>query len=237
MRRQFPAPAPLAVGLAIGLAAASAGCTTDKPSRAGPTPAVSASPTPEATPESRASQIREWVLAAGLAASVVGAREPENEEEAASPKTVCEIPSATSPHKVASHSWDWSGTKIDNVVHSAYGFEPEPGRAMVAELRTNVKKCTTVYDWGGIWDMKIVGEHSVTRPAGIDDAFGFCEHGKVKSGSNDGTQAYLCYAFLSRDAVAIELQVLELGLADAKAGLNKVIPVAAAALVRAVPDS
>jgi hypothetical protein len=177
------------------------------------------------------------VLAAGLPASAVGAREPENEEDAASPKTVCEIPSSTSPHKVASHSWDWSGTKIDNVVHSVYGFEPDPGRAMITQLRTNVKSCTRVYDWGGIWDMQIVGEHPVTRPAGVDEAFAFCEHGKVKSGSNKGTQAYLCYAFLSRDAIAVELQVLELGLADAKAGLNKVIPVAAAALVTAVPES
>jgi len=233
MRRGLALSAVLAVALVGG----GAGCATDKPDQSVPTPVGSASATPGATSESRAPSIRQWVLAAGLDAAVVGAREPENEDDTASPKSVCGIPMATNLHKVASHSWDWSGTKIDNVVHRVYGYEPDPGSTMIAELHANVGKCTTVYDWGGIWDMKIIGEHAVTKPAGIDVAYAFCERGTVKNGSSKGTQAHMCYAFLSRDAVAIELQVLELALTEAKAGLNKVVPVAAAALVKAVPSS
>lgn len=232
MRRRLAAPAVFAVALVV----ASSGCATSEP-RPAPTPAASASPTPEPTPTSRAPLIAQWVLAAGLDTSVVGAREPENEDETATPKSVCDLSPATDLRAVASHSWDWSGTKIDNVVHRVFGYEPEPGSALVAEVRANVKKCSTVYDWAGIWDLKIVGEQPVTRPAGVDDGFAFCEFGKIKSGSNKGDQAHLCYAFLSRGALAIELQVLELGLSDAKAGLTKVIPVAAAALVKAVPAS
>src|SRR5574342_46593 len=166
MPRCLPA---LAVALALAPLCATAACARHPPvGRSASTPPASASPPPEATPASRAPLIRQWVIAAGLDTSVVGAREPDNEDETAAPKEVCGHQLTTSLHKVASHSWDWHGTKVDNVSHGVYGYEPDPGSAMIAELRANVKECTTSYDWGGIWDLKIVSEQPVATPAGID---------------------------------------------------------------------
>jgi hypothetical protein len=89
--------------------------------------------------------------------------------------------------------------------------------------------------YGDSFRMKILGEFGVTRPRGVDNALAYCHHGTVISGRTKGDAVYLCDGLISRGSLVSSVGTVELTLAAARKELTRALPLAASALVKAVP--
>jgi hypothetical protein len=226
IRRWVRLPA-LAGSLLVGLIASSA-CGTDQPALAPATSTPTATPSPTLDPRV---DLAVEVAAAGLMPSELGVAGAKAEETVGSLAMPCDTPLVAD--SVAAHSWTFSGAKPAIVSNSVYAYYPEVGTGVVDQIRPALRACTT-WIWAQTWDMAVVGEIPVTRPAGADNAVGYCHHGTIREGATKGNQVYLCDGVVSRGHLVSQVATVELTLAAAQADLAKALPLAGAALSRAV---
>jgi hypothetical protein len=226
MRRWVRFPA-LASSLLVGLIVSSA-CGADPPAEATATSAPAATPSP--TPDPRVNLAAE-VVAAGLTPTELGVAGAKAEEAVGSLAMPCDTPLIAD--SVAAHSWTFSGAKPAVVSNSVYAYYPEVGTGVVDQIRPALRACTT-WIWAQTWDMAVVGEIPVTRPPGADNAVGYCHHGTIRDGASKGNQVYLCDGVVSRGHLVSQVRTVELTLAGAQADLSTALPLAGAALTRAV---
>jgi hypothetical protein len=223
--------AVLAVAVLVATAcagqAAPAGAKTTAPP-ASPPVAAAAEPTHE-----RRAALRTMVDAAGLNPADVGTTTPPTEETALTLTIPCNTPLRVV--SVASHSWSWSGTKPAVVSHGVFAYDPEPGSAVVDQVRPALAACKA-WIWAMAWEMDVVGEFGVQRPVGADDSVAYCHQGTILTGASKGDKAFLCDGVLSRGHLVATVATVSLTLPEAQNDLAKAVALAAAALVRAVPS-
>jgi hypothetical protein len=175
------------------------------------------------------------VEAARLTPRQVGVTKPSSEETTFSLTVPCRM--NVEANYVASHYWSYRNAKVDLVAHSVFGFDPQRGTDVIAQIKTALTSCKSMWTYGDSIRMKPAGELRVRRPAGIDGHLAYCHHGTVVSGRTKGDIVYLCDGLVSRGSLVASVSTVELTLAAAQAELKRAIPLAAAALVKAVPGS
>ena len=80
---------------------------------------------------------------------------------------------------------------------------------------------------------ELLTPENVAELVGVDNAVGYCHHGTVLTGTNKGDKVYLCEGVVSRVHLISQVRTVKLTLADARAELDKALPLAATALTRA----
>ncbi|HEX6872161.1 MAG TPA: hypothetical protein VF163_13770 [Micromonosporaceae bacterium] len=218
----------LLVGLsALALTAVVAGCghdtSTGEP--AGPT----ATPTVD-----RKAALAALVTAAAIKPAELKVKRATSDEAAISLTLPCQADPAALP--ATGHTWSYSQSKPAVVAHSVFAYEGVSGQDVVRAISTAVGACTS-WTWGGVWTMKVLGGFPVASPAGVDGVIAYCHLGTLRSGSNKGDRFYLCDGVVSRGALIAKVDTLALTQAQAQANLKAALPLAAAALVRAVPGA
>ena len=217
-----------------------AACGPSNPSAGPSAPSAPASPSPSAGASSspdpaRHEEIRAMVEAARLSPRQLGVKKPSSEETTFSLTVPCRLD--LEANYVAAHYWSYRDAKVDLVAHSVFGFDPQRGADVIAQIKTALTSCRSTWTYGDSIRMKPAGELRVRRPAGVDGHLAYCHRGTVISGRTKGDTVYLCDGLVSRGSLVASVSTVELTLAAAQAELKKAIPLAAAALVRAVPVS
>jgi hypothetical protein len=172
------------------------------------------------------------VSAAGVPPKDLGVNTPPAEESVAKLAMPCDTPLVA--QSVAAHSWTFSGGQPAVVSNSVFAYYPEVGAGVVDQIRPALTACKT-WTWASTWEMNVVGEFAVKRPDGTDNALAYCHHGTVLAGTNKGDDVYLCDGVVSRGHLISQVSTVELTLAEAQGELVKALPLAGAALARAVP--
>jgi hypothetical protein len=175
--------------------------------------------------------LQRTVDAAALTPKDLGVTKPPAEETVLKLTMPCNTP--LKAEVVASHSWSWTDAKPAVVSHGVFGYHPELGSAVVDQVRPALSACKT-WVWGAAWDMAVVGEFPVTRPAGVDNSVAYCHHGTILTGASKGDKVYLCDGVISRGHLVATVTTLKLTLVEAQSELNQALPLADAALVRAI---
>jgi len=228
MRRTLEIIATLTI-----LAGATAACGPAAPSAQGtatPTDtAAAASPSPTVD---RRADLKAMVDAAGLKPKDLAVKKADSEDTIL--KLTMPCGTALIAGHMTAHYWSYKAAKPAVVTHAAFAYDPERGTAVIDQVRAALTTCKT-WIWGGTWDMKIVGEFPVSRPAGVDNALAYCHHGTILKGSGKGDKVYLCDGLVSRGNLVVQVGTVELTAAEAQTELKKALTLAATALVRAVP--
>jgi len=215
-------------------AASTAACGPTAPSaEVTSTPTDTSPAAPPSPTVDRRAELKAMVDAAGLKPKDLGVKKADSEDTIL--KVTMPCGNALIAGHMAAHHWGYKATKPAVVSHNAFAYDPERGAAVIDQVRAALTTCKT-WIWGGTWDMKVVGEFVVSRPAGVDNAVAYCHYGTILKGASKGDKAYLCDGFVSRGNLVAQIGTLELTAAEARAELKKALPLAAAALVRAVPE-
>jgi hypothetical protein len=221
------------VVVAVALMAVLAGCgrgqPTTSPSSTAPAPSVTPTPDPL-----RRADIRAMVDAARLNLTQLGVKKPTSEQTTFSLSVPCRM--GLRADYVATHYWSYQNAKVDVVSHSVFGFDPQRGKDVIGQVKKTLTMCKT-WIYGETIRMKPVGEFKVSRPKGVDGSLAYCHLGTVIAGKTKGDVVYLCDGLVSRGSLVANVSTVELTLAAAQAELRKAMPLAAAALVKAVPKS
>jgi hypothetical protein len=214
---------------------AGAGCSRAAvpPSPPSPTPPSTppASPTPSASFDS--TMLAAYVSKAALTSKEVGTAKAKKEEFTA----FFEIPCAAkiTLRRVAEQAWSYSSVKGGFLGYAVGAFAPDPGSAVVDQVRTILPTCS---QWRTAeLAFTMVGELKVGRPAGADNSISFCYRLKYLTGQLKGRTIAVCDGLVSRGNLAAEVGTYDENLSDAQQRLKKFVPLAAAALTRAVPES
>jgi hypothetical protein len=218
-------------GTLLAATAATAGCgmfPRTPPAPTTPTTTLPTTPTPTFDPRLG---LETQVATAGLQPPDLGVTGVTSEEAIGTLAMPCDIPLVA--EYVAGHSWTFSDGKPAVVSNSVFAYYPETGSRVVEQIRPSLRACTT-WTWAGTFEMGVLGEVPVTRPSGVDNAVGYCHHGTVLTGTHKGDKVYLCEGVVSRVHLISQVRTVKLTLADARAELDKALPLAAAALTRAV---
>jgi hypothetical protein len=225
----------LLAGLALAaVTACDAGPSATPPAVASPSagPTASAAAADRTGGGDQADDLKTMVEAAGLNPRQLGVRRATDEETVLRLAVPCRISLRATQR--AAHYWAYRDAKIDIVSHSVFGFAPQRGSDVINQVRSTLKMCQT-WIYGGTFRMRILGEFRVTRPGGVDNSVAYCHHGTILAGSTKGDRVYLCDGLVSRGSLVSSVGTVQLTLAAAQTELKKALPLAAAALVRAVP--
>jgi hypothetical protein len=195
------------------------------------TPGPSATPTPDAA---RHADIRAMVEAARLSPKQLGVQKPASEQTTFSLTVPCRM--TLRADYVATHYWSYRNAKIDVVSHSVFGFDPQRGADVIDQIGKTLTWCTT-WIYGDSIRMKMAGPLKVSRPRGVDGSLAYCHQGTVITGKTKGDTVYLCDGLVSRGSLVASVSTVELTLTGAQQELKKAVPLAAAALVKAVPKA
>jgi hypothetical protein len=215
----------------VAMAALAAGCGPSTPTAAPPTTTAPVSPSPTPDP-ARHADIRAMVEAARLSPRQLGVAKPTSEQTTFTLTVPCKM--GLDADYVATHYWSYRNAKIDVVAHSVFGFDPQRGADVIGQVKKTLTMCKT-WIYGDTIRMKLSGEYKVGRPKGIDGSLAYCHHGTVVAGRTKGDKVYLCDALISRSSLLASVSTVELTLAAAQRELTKAVPLAADALVKAVP--
>jgi hypothetical protein len=204
-----------------------------------PTPTAPATPSgtpgPTATPAAdpaRHADIRAMVEAARLSPKQLGVQKAASEQTTFSLTVPCRM--TLKADYVATHYWSYRNAKIDVVSHSVFGFDPQRGTDVINQIGETLTWCKT-WIYGDTIRMKMAGSLNVSRPKGVDGSLAYCHQGTVLTGKTKGDTVYLCDGLVSRGSLVANVSTVELTLAAAQRELKKAVPLAAAALVKAVP--
>jgi hypothetical protein len=219
------------VTVLVAMAALAAGCGPSTPTAAPPTTTAPVSPSPTPDP-ARHADIRAMVEAARLSPRQLGVAKPTSEQTTFTLTVPCKM--GLDADYVATHYWSYRNAKIDVVAHSVFGFDPQRGADVIGQVKKTLTMCKT-WIYGDTIRMKLSGEYKVGRPKGIDGSLAYCHHGTVVAGRTKGDKVYLCDALISRSSLLASVSTVELTLAAAQRELTKAVPLAADALVKAVP--
>jgi hypothetical protein len=211
----------------MGLIASSA-CATSTPQSTPTTPSAPATPSPTADPRV---ELATMVKAAGVPPEDLGVTTAKSEETVGKLAMPCDTPLAAK--SVAAHSWTFSDTQPAVVSNSVFAYYPAAGKAVVDQIRPALTTCKT-WTWAATWEMAVVGEFNVTLPAGVDGAVAYCHQGTILTGATKGDKVYLCDGLVSRGHLVAQVGTVKLTLAAAQSDLKTALPLAGAALVRAV---
>lgn len=214
----------LASVAALALATACAQPATEP--GASPSATESASPTAD-----RRAELKAMVDAAALRPADLGVTKPPAEETALRLTMPCNA--FLDAGAMAAHSWSYKDAKPAIVSHIAFAYDPERGSVVVDQVRAALTRCQT-WTWGGTWDMKVLGEFPVSTPAGVDNVVAYCHHGTLLTGANKGDKVYICDGLASRGNLVTDVGTVKLTQAEARAELTRALPLAAAALIKAV---
>ncbi len=172
------------------------------------------------------------VDAAGIAPSALGVKRADAEETTIKLNMPCGA--VLNAGHMAAHHWSYKTAKPAIVTHTVFGYDPEPGSAVIEQVRAALKTCKN-WTWGGTWDMRVLGEFQIGRPSGVDNVLAYCHYGTILTGANKGDKVYLCDGLVSRGNLVAEVGTLKLTAAATQSEMKKALPLAAAALVKAVP--
>jgi hypothetical protein len=226
---------------ALAVLAAPTGCGSSTPtarptpsgSGGGPTTGPTTGPSATATPDpSGHADIRAMVEAARLSPKQLGVTKPASEQTTFSLTVPCRM--TLEADYVATHYWSYRDAKIGVVSHSVFGFDPQRGADVINQIGKTLTWCKT-WIYGDTIRMKMAGPLKVSRPKGVDGSLAYCHQGTVLSGKTKGDTVYLCDGLVSRGRLVASVSTVELTLAAAQQELKKAVPLAAAALVKAVP--
>ena len=135
---------------------------------------------------------------------------------------------------VGSRYWSFKKSQPAMVGLSVHALYPDAGAVVVEQARAAVKECTS-WVYGGRFTMTPVGLMTITKPTGASDAAVYCQKAVALTGQNKGSVSYWCDGIVSRGHLAADVTTLKLTLAEAQSDMKRALPVAAAALARAVP--
>jgi hypothetical protein len=218
------------------LATTLAACGSPGPTAAPPPPSGSSGPAGTSAAPSldpgRHADIRAMVEAAHLNPRQLGVAKATSEQTTFSLTVPCRM--GLKADYVATHYWSYRNAKIDVVSHSVFGFDPQRGIDVINQIGETLTWCTT-WNYGDTIRMKLAGPLRVSRPKGIDGSLAYCHRGTVLAGKTKGDTLYLCDGLVSRGSLVASVSTVELTLAAAQQELKKAVPLAAAALVKAVP--
>jgi len=218
----------------IAALAVAAACGSPTPT-VPPTPSGSPGPSATATPEAaRHADIRAMVEAARLSPKQLGVQKPASEQTTFSLSVPCRM--SLKADYVATHYWSYRNAKIDVVSHSVFGFDPQRGADVIDQIGKTLSWCKT-WIYGDAIRMTMAGPLRVSRPKGVDGSLAYCHQGTVLTGKTRGDKVYLCDGLVSRGSLVANVSTVELTLAAAQQELKKAVPLAAAALVKAVPKA
>jgi len=219
--------------IAAATLAALAGCAdTNRTPTPSPPPTTSASPT--ADPGRHRAELGAMVEAAALNPAQLGVKRPTSEQTTFSLTVPCRV--GLHADYAASHYWSYRDSKVDVVAHSVFGFDPQRGADVVAQVKASLSMCQE-WIYGDRIRMRPLGDFKVTRSKGVDATLAYCHNGVVISGSTRGDTVYLCDGLVSRASLVASVSTVEVTLAAAQRGLRTALPLAAVALVKAVPAS
>jgi hypothetical protein len=223
----------LMVLVSLCLAATAAACSK----AATPPPAATSAPaaTPTPTPTVDPAALQGYVDKAMLTSDEVGTAKPKTEDF----ETFFEVPCGmgVTATRVAGQGWSYPSVQGGFLGYSVGAFAPETGSAVVDELRSVLGSCQTWKSPREDLSFTIDGVLDVSRPAGIDNSVSYCYDMRFLTGTMKGRTIVVCDGVLSRGNVAAEIGTYDEKKADAQERLNKLVPLAAAALNRAVPES
>jgi hypothetical protein len=171
------------------------------------------------------------VSTAGVLPKDLQVTKPKAEETVGELAMPCGSPLAA--EYAAGHSWTFSDAQPAVVSNSVFAYYPQTGKAVVDQIRPALSACKA-WTWAGTWDMAVVGDFTVNPPTGADNAVAYCHHGTILTGATKGDKAYLCDGVVSRGHLVAQVGTIRLTLAEAQSDLTKALPLAGAALVRAV---
>ncbi len=200
-----------------------------------PSPVASPTETPPTV-----AQVTEWVNAAKLPASAIGAAKPVNDITGIAPTVaVCNVGIAADQDELFAHYWRWAGKRIPYVEHGVFGY-PSAASVVVTQIRNRASSCQSYdqKDSSGTGRIAFIGPYAFTPLSGIDAAYAFCEKTTTVSPARaKGQVGYICTAAVSRRDVLATIRVFGTRptLASARAALGPALRLAESTLVKAVP--
>lgn len=232
---------PLCTVAVIGLAA----CSVPPAGTPAP-PTTNAAPSDSASPAGVSDeQLTEWVDAAQLTPSVVGAPRPLYDQSydqsgVRGMPPMCDQGLRSDADLVYSRHTTWVGSNIEYVEHAVFAFDA-PGSGMVSAVRDRASICQT-YEFRGQNDSAQLtnqGVYTLAKPEGTDDAYAVCELSvTLTPAEHVGEQAFICTAAFSRGQLAAMVRVFgddPESIESAQRVLELAVSLAAPLLVDAVP--
>lgn len=215
-------------GAAVTLTGAVA-CGGSPPAAPDPTSTPAGTPTPTVDPTVA---LQAKVDAATVVPKDLGTTAVSGEERSLKLAMPCDA--ALDARLAASHLWIYTGGYVSS--HEVLAYDPQPGSTVLAQVKGSLNRCDS-WIWGGTWTMDFDAEFAVSQPAGTDAALAYCHQGSILAGAQKGTKGFLCDGYVSRGQFVATVRVVQVDKATAQKELKRVLPVLAAALVKAVPTS